>query len=156
VVGDSLEVAAVCADAAAGLNAWEGLPAGGALVRRDGHVFTRNSVSFHAPDSELHGVLSRQREIEELTVAMEADRAAIDGLRREAKTMEGDIEQRRAALEDVRTQIDAQRQLHHALQLEAVRLGEQSERIAQRGHQITEELPGIELQLAATTTHRER
>ena len=43
------------------------LPAGALLVSGDGHVFTRHSVSFHAPDSELHGVLSRQREIEQLT-----------------------------------------------------------------------------------------
>ena len=43
------------------------LPAGAVLVTREGHVFTRHSVSFHAPDSDLHGVLSRQREIEQLT-----------------------------------------------------------------------------------------
>ena len=33
------------------------------IVTREGHLFTRHSVSFHAPDSELHGVLSRQREL---------------------------------------------------------------------------------------------
>ncbi len=33
---------------------------------RDGYLFTRNSLTFHAPDSELHGVLSRQSEIETL------------------------------------------------------------------------------------------
>ena len=34
------------------------------VVTREGHIYSRHSLSFHAPDSELHGVLSRQREIE--------------------------------------------------------------------------------------------
>ena len=41
-------------------------PPGDVLVCPQGHVFTRSSVSFHAADSEIHGILSRQREIEEL------------------------------------------------------------------------------------------
>ena len=36
------------------------------LVTAQGHVFTATSVSFHAADSEVHGILSRQREIEAL------------------------------------------------------------------------------------------
>jgi chromosome segregation protein len=52
------------------------LPAGAMLVSREGHIYTRHSVSFHAPDTELHGVLSRQREIEALEVTCGREREA--------------------------------------------------------------------------------
>jgi hypothetical protein len=42
------------------------LPPGGLLVTRAGHLFSRQGVVFHGPHSELHGVLQRQREIEDL------------------------------------------------------------------------------------------
>jgi chromosome segregation protein len=42
------------------------LPPAGLLVTRAGHLFSRQGVIFHGPQSELHGVLQRQREIEEL------------------------------------------------------------------------------------------
>jgi chromosome segregation protein len=44
----------------------EALPAGTVMVNRDGHQFTRHTVSFHAPDPEDAGLLARQAEIEEL------------------------------------------------------------------------------------------
>jgi len=66
VVGDWLHQVYVVGAAADGLSIREQLPAGAVLVTRDGHVFTRHGVTFHAPDSELHGVLTRQREIEQL------------------------------------------------------------------------------------------
>ncbi len=40
------------------------LPAGAWLVTAQGHLVGAHSVLFHAPDSQLHGVLARQREIE--------------------------------------------------------------------------------------------
>ena len=49
-----------------GLELARDLPAGAMLVSAQGHVFTATSVSFHAADSEIHGILSRQREIEAL------------------------------------------------------------------------------------------
>jgi len=42
------------------------LPPGGLLVSKAGHLFGRQGVVFHGPQSELHGVLQRQREIEDL------------------------------------------------------------------------------------------
>ena len=36
------------------------------LVTPQGHLVGAHSVLFHAPDSQVHGVLARQREIEQL------------------------------------------------------------------------------------------
>ena len=70
----------------------ERLPAGALLVTREGHLFTRHAISFHAPDSELHGVLTRQREIEELGTAMQSAQAEVAALRNAAGAAEQDVE----------------------------------------------------------------
>jgi len=44
----------------------EALPAGAVMVNREGHQFTRHTVSFHAPDPADEGLLARQGEIQEL------------------------------------------------------------------------------------------
>ena len=44
----------------------EALAPGTVMVNREGHQFTRHTVSFHAPDAEDAGLLARQAEIEEL------------------------------------------------------------------------------------------
>jgi len=44
----------------------EALPPGTVLVNREGHQFTRHTVSFHAPDAADAGLLARQVEIEEI------------------------------------------------------------------------------------------
>jgi chromosome segregation protein len=73
VLQDWLNQVYVVTDTASAMASRATLPAGAKLVTREGHIYTRHSVSLHAPDSELHGVLSRQREIE----ALEA-RAAVE------------------------------------------------------------------------------
>ncbi|MEN9784234.1 MAG: chromosome partition protein Smc, partial [Pseudomonadota bacterium] len=62
-LADWLHSAFVVEDLATGLGLRGQLAPGAVLVSRDGYLFTRHSLTFHAPDSELHGVLSRQREI---------------------------------------------------------------------------------------------
>ncbi len=79
VLSDWLDRVYVVPDAAQGLAERASLPAGAMLVCPQGHVFTRNSVNFHASDSEVHGILSRQRDIEQLRereVKLQADVAA--------------------------------------------------------------------------------
>ena len=55
-LNDWLHQVYVVADRHAGLAQRHQLPVGALLVSADGHVFTRHSVSFHAPDSDLHRV----------------------------------------------------------------------------------------------------
>ncbi len=154
VIAEWLHPVYIVPDAAAGLAARERLPAGSILVTREGHVFTRHSVSFHAPDSELHGVLTRQREIEELTSAIESARGDLAGLRQTAGAAEDDIERHRAGLDELRGRIDEEQQRHHAMQMEALRLSGESERIAQRAQQVTAELAEIDAQAAAASAQR--
>jgi chromosome segregation protein len=150
VLGDWLHQVYVIADAATGLALRGQLPAGAVLVTRDGHVFTRHAVSFHAPDSELHGVLTRQREIEQLDGTIRTARAEVDALRAATTASEQEVEGRRARLDGLRDAISDRQRSHHSLQLEATRLTGLDEQVRTRTQQILAELAEIDAQSAVT------
>jgi chromosome segregation protein len=151
VVADWLSQVYVIADTNSALVVRAHLPAGAMLVTREGHIFTRHTVSFHAPDSELHGVLSRQREIEQLGDVLVNARSELDRLRDAAATAEREVEQRRARLDEVRDTINDRQQRHHALQMEALQLTEFDQRVTQRIEKIAAELAEIEAQSAVVS-----
>ncbi|MDH5535402.1 MAG: chromosome segregation protein SMC, partial [Betaproteobacteria bacterium] len=154
VLEDWLYDVFVVPDAGAGLALRQALPAGGLLVSREGHVFTRRSVSFHAPDSDLHGVLSRQREIGELGERIGTERAQCESLRHAVSAAEREIEQHKTALAELRRTVSDTQQQHHQVQIEALKLFEQAQRLTQRSEQIAAELREVEGQNAAEAEHQ--
>jgi chromosome segregation protein len=155
VLAEWLHNVFVLADGAAGLALRGELPAGGLLVTRDGHIYTRHSVSFHAPDSELHGVLSRQREIESLESHLAAEREARGAVESDVALAEQAIGEHRSALAELREIVTQNQQRHHALQMDALRLSEQQRRLTQRVEQIALELSEIAEHMETETAHRE-
>ncbi len=145
----------VLPDGASGLTLRGQLPPGGVLVTREGHLYTRHSVSFHAADSELHGVLSRQREIEELEGKLAQESEARSGFEAQVAAAEQTIEQHRAELAELRETVAHTQQRHHALQMDALRMSEQAQRLTQRGEQIAHELAEIIEHIETETAHRE-
>jgi chromosome segregation protein len=135
-------------DASRGLVLQQSLPPGAALVSREGHVFTRHSINFYAPDSELHGVLSRQREIEDLRSRARAHQAGLDALREALAAAEIEIGRAKSELTALRAAVDETQQSGHDLELESLRLSEQAQRATQRGEQIAGELAELALQSA--------
>ncbi|MCC7080140.1 MAG: chromosome segregation protein SMC [Burkholderiales bacterium] len=123
-------------------------PAGALLVTREGHVFTRHSVSFHAPDNELHGVLSRQREIDDIGVQVESEQAVLNDRRRSADEREQALSALRNRIASLRFEIDSSQERAHELELEILRLSEQADRTTQRGAQIQAEQAEIGTQRA--------
>jgi len=109
-----------------------------------GHTFGVASASFHATDSEMHGILSRQREIESLFEEhTEADRQL-----REAR--DTSISNARAELDDVKARVVRTRaevaelqDTQHQLKVDHVRLSQLAERVTSRGTQIIQELKEI-------------
>jgi len=144
----------VLRDGAAGLTLRDRLPAGGLMVTREGHIYTRYSVSFHAPDSELHGVLSRQREIEQLERELGAERITLASLQAEVASVEETIALHKAALVQAREAMGQSQQRHHTMELEVLRLSEQAQRLNQRGDQIALELSEVMEQVEAETSGR--
>jgi chromosome segregation protein len=154
-LGEWLHNVFVAEDANACMDVRGNLPAGAMLVSRAGHVVTRHSVSFHAPDSELHGVLSRQREIEALRHDAAVRRAQMGTLREAVAAAELEIARTREQMADLRLTVDEAQQRCHDLELEALRLSEQAQRITQRGQQIAAELEEVASQIDAETTQAE-
>jgi chromosome segregation protein len=145
-LNDWLDQVYVVSDRHEGLARCQQVPTGALLVSSDGHMFTRHSVSFHAPDSELHGVLSRQREIEQLTGRFTEEQSQLAARKGEHATVEAEFEQRRAALNELRAAAEELQQQHHAAQLAVLKLSEQAQHVTRRGQQIEGELAEIDAQ----------
>ena len=155
VLRDWLFQVFVLPDARAGFAARHKLPPGGMLVTREGHIFTRHSVGFHAPDSELHGVLSRQREIEQLETAAAAERSTVPAAQEDVATAERSIAEHRSAVTTLRERVSDTQHRHHTLQMEALKLTEQARGLTQRGEQIALELTEIAEQVEREKAQRE-
>lgn len=156
VLSDWLERVYVAADAAEGFAQTHELAAGELLVCPQGHVFTRNSVSFHAVDSEIHGILSRQREIEELERARHELEQRTATARSAVVEAQAELEHARQSFQRLRQESETVQQQRHDLQIEQLRLSQLAERVGHRRTQIAAELTEIEAEHARETEVQER
>ncbi len=120
------------------------LPPGGLLVSKAGHLFGRQGVVFHGPQSELHGVLQRQREIEDLQAKLPAVAAARGAV--EARLRELDILLRESQddARRLREELGRERQAAHSLEVEHLKLSQSTEQAGRRREAIRAELADIE------------
>jgi chromosome segregation protein len=157
----SAGVAAVLVDALAGVRYANDLRT--ALARRDelrlgetfvtpqGHRVSAHGLALFAPDSELHGVLARQRELDELagviaeaTATSQAAKTALDDVERELRDKQATWHQENAALQ-------SQQRRCHGLELELVQLRQAAEAQARRRAQIGQESDDLAAQHAQGT-----
>ncbi len=116
-------------------------------VTREGHLITRRSVFFHSPDSHLHGVLSRQRELNRI-------QSEITG-REETLTVQQAIladsvaqhEALRQSIQSLHREQQQFTQHRHTLQIEQAKRLQINIQMEQRKVQVTTELNEIHLQL---------
>ncbi|MGZ0020709.1 chromosome segregation protein SMC [Nitrosomonas sp. wSCUT-2] len=114
------------------------------LVTPQGHRITHHSIAFYAPDSHLHGVLSRQKELVQL--------------REEIAQLESQLEKQQQCMTQVNQQCNELKQAVHAAnerskrlqqeyhqqQLELVKQTQIHERAIHRSEQVSRELLEIE------------
>ncbi|MGH8689244.1 MAG: chromosome segregation protein SMC [Burkholderiales bacterium] len=119
------------------------LPAGAVLVNREGHQFTRHTVSFHGPDAADAGMLARQAEIETL-------RGRLAGLDRQVAEVRGANDRADAALADRQRELESARdalaalqQVRHESHIALLRLQQAMDRFRERSGQIDAELAEI-------------
>jgi len=122
--------------------------AGGSGIRvsREGHTRTLHGLTLYVPDTRTHGIIERQREIEELGALIEARQAEEDAARdiqTEAEQQLAELQQRLA--EGRRASQDAQQRLHGA-HVEALKLTQAQARYEERAGQIFTDLAEIERQ----------
>ncbi len=116
------------------------LPAGAWLVTPQGHLVGAHSILFHAPDSQVHGVLARQREIERLQQQAQQQAEALEQgkqLAAQAEEAYHSIESRIAPLRNAGAELQ---QRQHTVQMQILKLTQANERSHERGAQIAHEL----------------
>ena len=155
VLADWLARVYVLPDPTHGIEVAEKLPTGAMLVSAQGHVFTPTSVSFHAADSEVHGILSRQREIEALFAERTTFDAELGGQTRAVASRKIEFEERRAEADRLRRQVSDLQETQHQLKLDHVRLSQLAERLKARGEQIVRELAEIDAESAREFAQQE-
>ncbi len=116
------------------------LPPGSCFVTPQGHLVSAHSVAFHAPDSQLHGVLARQREIESLEQLRSEQQRGLDFTREQVALAEQYYQQTESQIPPLRSESNATQQRLHQLQMQILKLNQAHERSAERAAQIEQEL----------------
>jgi chromosome segregation protein len=125
------------------------LPLGAQLVSREGHIYTRHSVCFYAPNDPMQGVLARQNEIERLTQVHEAAEIQKAMVAEQLSELTEQVRQQQQALTTLRGQHAQTQQQLHQQQLNLSRRQQELERVDYRRAQITTELAEIGVQMLA-------
>ncbi|MEW6514778.1 MAG: chromosome segregation protein SMC [Pseudomonadota bacterium] len=115
----------------------------GWCVSRAGHLATPHGLTLYSPDAKTHGVIERQREIDELATQI----MAFEEVEAQAREAQGEAEQAVAAgqqqLAELRRSLqEAQQRLHEA-QVEALKLTQEQTRHDERAGQIARDLEEI-------------
>ncbi|HUQ75700.1 MAG TPA: chromosome segregation protein SMC, partial [Burkholderiales bacterium] len=142
-------VSGALADWLAGVMAVEGTPdarmretlvPGAVLVNRDGHQFTRHTVTFHAPDPADAGLLARQAEIEGLQGRCTELAEKLTASEKTQEAADREFEERNAALEQARGGISERQKAVHDAQIEHLKLVQAEERYRERRAQVEGEM----------------
>lgn len=118
------------------------------LVTPQGHLVGVHSILFHAPDSQVHGILARQREIEALQQQAAEQAGIVEQRRQRLAEAETAYRAADALLGELRSrQAETQQQLHQ-LQLQVLKLIQANERSRERSEQIAQEVAELAERLA--------
>ncbi len=151
VLADWLDGVYVVSDPTEGLETARQLQQGEILVSAQGHVFSASSASFYAADSEIHGILSRQREIESLFEERNAVDLQVRAALESVENAQSLMDEVKARVERTRKEVAQLQDTHHQLKVDHVRLSQLAERITTRGAQIVDELEEISEEVTRET-----
>ena len=130
-------------DIPAALRQRASLALGEMLVTPRGHLVTRHSLTYYAPDSQLHGVLARQREITQTEAEIRPLKEDLANQKSSLATAEEDCRELELFISRLRYDVDELQPLHHDAQMQILKLTQLTERIRQRREQIDVELDEI-------------
>jgi chromosome segregation protein len=130
-------------DLAGALRERASLAQGEAFVTPTGHVVSAQGVSFFAPDSELHGVLARQRELAELEQAIAMARSETTAAATARVTAETELKARQQEYHGESMALSSQQRRCHDLELELLQLRQAAENAERRRAQIADELAAL-------------
>lgn len=118
-------------------------------VSRAGHLLTASGITLYVPDAKTHGVIERQREIDELAELMDA-RSLAEQVAREAQQLaEQHVAELQSQLATARRAVQEAQQAMHVAQVTALKLNQAQARFDERSAQIDHDL--LELVRQQTT-----
>ena len=123
------------------------LPFGAVLVTANGHLYSRHGVTFHGPQSELHGVLQRQREIESLQAELPGKIEARHIIEAAQKEIDASLTDTQESLRTLRLQQQETKNREHVLQMEALKLTQAIAQADGRRAAIREETGLIDIEI---------
>ncbi len=115
------------------------LAPGESFVTPAGHIVTAQTVTLFKPDSELHGVLERQRELEALAVSTHDAREIVAGARTALDALEAEVEAQQQAYHAESLALASQQRRVHGLELELVQRKQAADAAEKRRAQLTQE-----------------
>ncbi|MEO7093535.1 MAG: chromosome segregation protein SMC, partial [Polyangiales bacterium] len=142
-------------DLAAALADRPTLREGESFVTPQGHLVTAQGAAFFAPDSELHGVLARQRELDELAVLLETARITAVAARGALDTVEAALKTSQTEYHREGQAVASQQRRTHDLEMELMQLRQAAEAAAARRTQLTAEADEAAAAHAAESTQLE-
>ena len=130
-------------DLAGALRERQALAVGECFVTRDGHVVSAQGVAFFAPDTELHGVLARQRELAELEGGLAAARRDTSAAAAKRDALARELEAQQQQYHDESMAFSSQQRRCHDLELELLQLRQAAGAAEKRRAAIAEELSAL-------------
>jgi chromosome segregation protein len=118
----------------------------GQRVSRAGHLLTPAGLTLYVPDAKTHGVIERQREIDELAGVLVSRAAAEDAAREVQRAAEQSLAEAQGQLGAARRVMQEAQQAFHAAQVEALKLAQAQARFDERSAQIDRDLAELQRQ----------
>ncbi|HQR11483.1 MAG TPA: chromosome segregation protein SMC [Casimicrobiaceae bacterium] len=131
------------------------LGVGEAFVTPEGHLVTAQGVTFFAPDSELHGVIARQRELDEMATLIVSAVAAAAAAREARDRVDAALKDKQQTSHAENQAVSSQQRRVHDLELELVQLKQAAEAAERRRAQIAQETADLAAQEVEERTQRE-
>ena len=120
------------------------LKAGELIVSKRGDLYYPGGVVIFAPDQEVHGVLARQQEIEDLGQQIAESKLDLDQSAAQVTQLNDAISELRRSMATHRHDQNSQKEQLHRERVEFLRLSDLTQRTVERLAQIDEELLDID------------
>ncbi len=115
----------------------------GLWVNRQGHLRSRSSLLLYVPDARIHGVIERQREIEELEAVLEQREQEESSAREGVATAEGSLADLQGGLAAARRTVAELQSRLHAAEVEALTRRQAQARFDEHAAKIDRDLGEI-------------
>ena len=136
ILADWLADVTTAPDLASALAQRQNLSGAACCVTPGGDMVSRQSVTLFAPDAAEHGLLERQREIEELGGLIAQRDERVEQEQERLVQIEVRLEEAQSALQEARQDLNDLQEQAHAIQVETLKLAQALDRFNERQAQI--------------------